>query len=252
MARKKELKHCTACGHTCHIRAKTCPNCGKRRPTKHAAECTACGHPCRVDTKVCEGCGNRNPARTVAGMSNWYAFGGLAFLVLLVVLVGDPDPSVMTGGDQARDAPPQPRRLSELMNDEHSVASDRSIVPSVEQGTTRSGESTSAGPGGPNIDGARSTNGDGGTHEDREAYRLACPGIGDVHVRCPYTQDDLVNLDRACGACPPSRGWVCCTAGLVGEHDDFGSFINEVASSCGGSDVQAGGGTMATELWSGD
>ena len=29
-----QLAKCTACGHECHVRAKTCPNCGKRKPTK--------------------------------------------------------------------------------------------------------------------------------------------------------------------------------------------------------------------------
>ena len=31
---RKELAECTACGHECYVRARTCPNCGKRKPTK--------------------------------------------------------------------------------------------------------------------------------------------------------------------------------------------------------------------------
>ena len=64
----------------------------------------------------------------------------------------------------------------------------------------------------------------------------------------------------ACARCPPSRTWMCCTAGLTLEHrrscdpdcgpGDLRAYIDDVAQRCGGSQVQAGGGTMATELWS--
>ena len=97
--------------------------------------------------------------------------------------------------------------------------------------------------------------------DDRKTYRFACGGeLSDVRIRCPYTSVEMATLDRAKGACPPSRTWVCCTAGLALEHrrscdpdcgsGDLRAFINDVAPRCGGSHVQEGGGTMAIDLWS--
>ena len=102
--------------------------------------------------------------------------------------------------------------------------------------------------------------------DGRAAYRVRCSfepnefQPNQFRVICPYTPNDMENLERARWACPPRHQWVCCAARFVSVHraacephcgwpQDYGPVLSDVAEVCGGSDIQEGGGTLLVELW---
>ena len=101
--------------------------------------------------------------------------------------------------------------------------------------------------------------------DGRDAYWVRCSFApnefqsNEFRVHCPYTPRDVRNLERAKGACPPKRHWVCCAARHVARHReacepncqsrDYWPLLDDVAAACGGSDVQEGGNTLLVELW---
>ena len=102
--------------------------------------------------------------------------------------------------------------------------------------------------------------------DGRAAYQVRCDfepnefQPNQFRVFCPYTPNDIENLERARRACPPRPHWVCCAARFVSVHRaacepdcrwprDYRTLLNDVAEVCGGSDAQEGGGTLLMELW---
>ncbi|MYB36672.1 MAG: hypothetical protein F4Y26_04615 [Gammaproteobacteria bacterium] len=82
-----ELVECTACGHPCHVKAKTCPNCGKRKPTQ---------------------------GRRKSKSNPWVVAGGFAVIAVAVLLGSQDDDN--DGGDssEARQTAGQPPDSSPL------------------------------------------------------------------------------------------------------------------------------------------
>ena len=102
--------------------------------------------------------------------------------------------------------------------------------------------------------------------DGRAAYQARCDfepnefQPNEFQLFCPYTPDDIDTLERARRACPPKPQWVCCAARFVSMHradcepncgvrQGYRTLLNDVAEACGGSDVQEGGGTLLSELW---
>ena len=100
--------------------------------------------------------------------------------------------------------------------------------------------------------------------DGRAAYQVRCDfkpnefQPNQFQLFCPYTPSDIETLARARSACPPKRQWVCCAARFVSMHraacepncgQGYRTLLNDVAEVCGGSDVQEGGGTLLSELW---
>ena len=101
--------------------------------------------------------------------------------------------------------------------------------------------------------------------DGRTAYQVRCDfkpnefQPNQFRLFCPYTPSDIETLERARWACPPKHQWVCCAARFVSMHraacepncgrQGYRTLLNDVAEVCGGSDVQEGGGTLLSELW---
>ena len=107
---------------------------------------------------------------------------------------------------------------------------------------------------------------DGLGPDGEDAYRVRCDALranefqpNQFRVLCPYTPEDIRTLERARGACPPKHQWVCCAAQAVAKHRaacepdcksrHHTALLDDVASFCGGSEVQEGGGMLLIGLW---
>ena len=106
----------------------------------------------------------------------------------------------------------------------------------------------------------------GRTRTRRAAYQARCDfepnefQPNDFQLFCPYTPDDIDTLERAKrGLSAKTPMGVLCGSFVsmhradcepnCGARQGYRTLLNDVAEACGGSDVQEGGGTLLSELW---